>query len=91
MGNYYTDISKAENHLSPQITEHENDHDIQVLYPDRYQYVEVLKRWMGSDISDSWICDLSWQNRETQTIQQNLHKFANTQIDQILSQKWIPT
>jgi hypothetical protein len=91
MGNYSTDISKAENHLSPQITEHENDHDIQVLYFDRYQYVEVLKRWMGSDTSGSWIYDLSWQNRETQTIQQNLHKFAYTQIDHILSQKWITT
>ncbi len=36
MGNYSTDISKAENHLTPQITEHENDHDIHVLYVDRY-------------------------------------------------------
>jgi hypothetical protein len=44
MGNYSTDSNKAENHLSPQITEYENDHDIQVLFVDRYQYVEVLKR-----------------------------------------------
>jgi hypothetical protein len=36
MGNYSIDISKAENHLSPQFTEYENDHDIQVLYLDRY-------------------------------------------------------
>jgi hypothetical protein len=49
MGNYSTDISKAKNHLSPQITEHENNHDIQVLYVDRYQYVEVLKRSRGSN------------------------------------------
>jgi len=58
MGNYSTDISKAENRLSSQITEYENDDDSQVLYVDRYQYVEVLKRWMGSDTSGSWICDL---------------------------------
>jgi hypothetical protein len=44
MGNYSIDIRKAENLLSPQITEHENDHDIQVLFVDRYQYVEVLKQ-----------------------------------------------
>jgi len=53
MGNYSTDISKANNHLSPQITEYENDHDIHVLYVDRYQYVEVLKRSMGCDTSAS--------------------------------------
>ena len=91
MGNYSTDISKVENHLSPQITEYENDHDIQVLFVDRYQYVEVLKRWIGTDTSGTWICDLLWQNRETQTIQQNLHKFAYNQIDHILSQQWITT
>jgi hypothetical protein len=44
MGNYSNDISKANNYLSPQITEHGNDHDIQVLYIDRYEYVAVLMR-----------------------------------------------
>ena len=49
MDNYSTDINKVKDHLSPQITEHENDHGIQVLYVDIYQYVEVLQRSMGSD------------------------------------------
>ena len=31
MGNYSNDISKAKNHLSPQITEHGNNHDLQFL------------------------------------------------------------
>ena len=89
MGNYSNDISK--DYLSPQITEHGNDHDIQVLYIDRYEYVAVLMRWMGSHTSGSRICDLKWQNRETQNIYQNLHQFAYTQIDHILSLKWITT
>jgi hypothetical protein len=50
MVNNYTNINKTINHLSPQIIEHKNDHDIimlmgrEVLAWDRHKNVKLLKK-----------------------------------------------
>jgi hypothetical protein len=42
---------------------------------------------MGCQPSPFWYLGLQWQQRYKQTIKKNLHRFASSKRDQILSQK----